>query len=104
MTVSRKDEFTVSISKQGFEPEQIDVKTRLAGDGAAAGLVGNAILGGVVGMAADAASGATLEHFPNPLKVVLYPVGKRPAGASPNLILSPAQQPVDPTGEKAPAT
>lgn len=86
MTVGRKDEFTVSFSKAGYEPEHVDLKTRIAGDGAAAGLVGNAILGGVVGMAADAASGATLEHTPNPLKVILYPKGKKPAGAGPNIV------------------
>lgn len=86
MTVGRKDEFTVSFSKAGYEPEQVDLKTRIAGEGAAAGVVGNAILGGVIGMAADAASGATLEHTPNPLKVILYPKGKKPAGAGPNIV------------------
>lgn len=100
-SVGRKDEFTVVFTKHGFETEQVDVKTRMAGDGAAAGIAGNMILGGVVGMAADAASGATLEHFPNPLKVVLYPAGKRPPGAPANIIYSTAQQPqAEPDGTK----
>lgn len=93
MTVGRKDEFTVSFAKAGYEPEQVDVKTRIAGEGAAAGVVGNVILGGVVGMAADAASGATLEHTPNPLKVILYPVGKKPMGAGPNIVYPPGHAP-----------
>ncbi|MBN8916662.1 MAG: PEGA domain-containing protein [Rhizobiales bacterium] len=86
MTVGRKDEFSVTFTKAGYEPEQVDVKTRVAGEGAAAGIVGNVVIGGVVGMAADAASGATLEHTPNPLKVILYHKGKRPHGAGPNIV------------------
>lgn len=99
MTVNRKDEFAVTFSKAGFEPEQVDVKARMAGDGAAAGIVGNAILGGVIGAATDAASGAMLEHFPNPLRVVLYPKGKKPAGAPPQIIYSEAQKPAPAEGE-----
>ena len=45
-------------------------------DAGAAGFAGNIILGGVVGMAADAATGATLEHFPNPVTVTLTPLKK----------------------------
>lgn len=86
MTVGRKEEFTATISKVGFEPEQVEIKTRLAGEGVAAGIVGNAIIGGVVGLAADAASGATLEHTPNPLRVILYPKGQKPPGAGPNIV------------------
>lgn len=102
MTVGRKDEFSVSFSKAGYEPEQVDLKTRIAGDGAAAGIVGNAILGGVIGMAADAASGATLEHTPNPLKVILYPKGKKPAGAGPNIVYPQGHAP-SPEGAEAAA-
>ncbi len=57
----------------------------------------NAIVGGVIGLAADAASGATLEHTPNPLRVILYPKGKKPSDAAPNIVLpqehAPAAQP-----------
>lgn len=70
---SRKDEFTVTVSKAGFHSVEIPVKTQVAGAGAA-GFVGNVMLGGVVGMAADAATGATLEHFPNPVIATLEPV------------------------------
>jgi hypothetical protein len=38
--------------------------------------VGNAVVGGVVGMAVDAASGATLEHCPNPVAVTLQPASR----------------------------
>src|SRR5690349_19831701 len=76
---NRKDEFTVIITKQGFHSVEIPVRTQVAGAGAA-GFVGNAILGGVVGMVVDASSGATLEHFPNPVSATLIPLkrGEQP--------------------------
>jgi hypothetical protein len=70
LQVNRKDEFTVIFTKPGYHTVEIPVKTQVAGAGAA-GFAGNIILGGVVGMAADAATGATLEHFPNPVSVTL---------------------------------
>jgi hypothetical protein len=75
INVSRKDEFTVHYEKDGYEPRDVDVKTQIAATGAA-GFAGNIILGGVVGMGADAVTGATLEHVPNPVEVDLQPAGK----------------------------
>jgi hypothetical protein len=72
LQVSRKDEFTVIITKPNYHTVEVPVRTQVAGAGAA-GFAGNIILGGVVGMAADAATGATLEHFPNPVSVMLTP-------------------------------
>lgn len=78
--VSRKDEFSVIVSKPGYHSAEMPVRTQLAGAGAA-GFAGNVILGGVVGMGVDAATGSTLEHFPNPVVVTLTPVraGERPS-------------------------
>jgi hypothetical protein len=73
LTVQRKDEFSVTFAKPGYQPQTIQVNTRLAGGGAA-GFAGNVLLGGVIGMGVDAASGATLEHHPNPVVAVLQPV------------------------------
>lgn len=101
MTVNRKDEFSVTFTKAGYEPEEVEVKTRIAGEGAAAGIVGNAIVGGVIGLAADAASGATLEHTPNPLRVILYPKGKKPADAAPNIVWPQGHSPMAKPGEPA---
>jgi hypothetical protein len=70
LQASRKDEFSVIITKPGYRTVEVPVRTQVAGAGAA-GFAGNIILGGVVGMAADAATGATLEHFPNPVTVTL---------------------------------
>jgi PEGA domain len=70
LTLGRKDEFSATISMPGFKDQVVEVKTRIAGAGAA-GFVGNVIVGGVIGMGADAITGATLEHFPNPVEVKL---------------------------------
>jgi hypothetical protein len=73
--VSRKSEFVATISKDGYQPMDVPVKTRVAGAGAA-GFAGNLLVGGVVGMGVDAATGATLEHYPNPITVTLQPVAQ----------------------------
>jgi hypothetical protein len=78
MEVSRKSEFTLTVTKDGYEPATISVTTRLSGTGAA-GFAGNILAGGIVGMAADAATGATLEHVPNPVSVTLQPLKTVPA-------------------------
>ncbi len=70
--VSRKSEFIATISKDGYQSTDVPVKTRLAGAGAA-GFAGNILVGGIVGMGVDAATGATLEHYPNPITVTLQP-------------------------------
>jgi hypothetical protein len=78
LSVSRKDEFSVVVSAPGYEEQRVDVKTKLAGTGAA-GFAGNIVAGGVVGMVVDASTGATLEHSPNPITVKLRPLAAAPA-------------------------
>jgi PEGA domain len=88
ITVGRKDEFSVMVSLPGYADQTVEVKTRLAGAGAA-GFAGNVLVGGIIGMGADAATGATLEHHPNPVEVRLQrlsapapaPVPGRPSPA-----------------------
>lgn len=79
---NRKDEFSVLISKPGYHTAEVAVTTRLASAGAA-GFAGNVLLGGIVGMGVDAASGATLEHYPNPVSAKLTPLKK---GEQPSVI------------------
>jgi hypothetical protein len=78
ITVGRKDEFTVRYEKPGYVGKNVDVKTQIAAGGAA-GFAGNIILGGVIGMGADAVTGATLEHVPNPVNATLTPIGNAPS-------------------------
>jgi len=88
----RKDEFTVTASKPGYHTVEMPVTTRLAGGGAA-GFAGNILIGGVVGMAVDAASGATLEHYPNPVVLDLVPLRR---GEKPRVIKQEPQPPPPP--------
>ncbi len=72
ISVSRKDEFQVTYTKEGYKESNIPVKTQIAGAGVA-GFAGNVLVGGVVGMGVDAVTGSTLEHVPNPVHAVLEP-------------------------------
>lgn len=89
--VARKKEFQVAASKPGYQPQTVQVNTKVSGEGAA-GFAGNVLIGGVVGMGVDAATGATLNHSPNPVIIKLVPDDAN-AGAVP----------VPPKKQRAPA-
>jgi len=94
---NRKDEFTVTATKPGYHSAQMPVGTRVA-VGGAAGFAGNVLIGGVVGMAVDASTGAALEHYPNPVMLTLVPLRK---GEVPRIIQ--LQPPVPPPPAAPPA-
>ncbi|MEO1702898.1 MAG: translation initiation factor 2 [Pseudomonadota bacterium] len=70
--VPRKETFQVVAQRQGYISQTVQVTTKVSGSGAA-GFAGNALLGGVVGMGVDVATGAALEHNPNPVIIQLKP-------------------------------
>jgi hypothetical protein len=72
----RNADITVAISKEGYEPQVIPLTKEIPGSGAA-GFAGNILAGGLVGMGVDAATGAAMDHKPNPVIVTLQP--SRPA-------------------------
>lgn len=72
LEVARSDEFDVTFVKPGFQPETVPVRTKVVGSGAA-GMAGNVIAGGVIGIGVDAATGAAFDHFPNPVMATLVP-------------------------------
>lgn len=72
LEVDRSDEFDVTFAKPGYRPELVPVRTKVVGSGAA-GMAGNVLLGGVIGIGVDAATGAALDHFPNPVSATLVP-------------------------------
>jgi hypothetical protein len=74
--VPRKEEFSVVIAKAGYQNQMIEVKTQVGGAGGA-GLAGSAVLGGLAGIAIDAAAGGAMEHVPNPIGVQLIPLSRR---------------------------
>ncbi len=78
----RRDAFQVTVSKQGFVPQTVNVVSRASGAGAAA-TAGNIALGGPVGVAVDAGTGAWFSLYPNPVMVRLAPLpsGRRPSAS-----------------------
>lgn len=68
--VPRNETLHVTISKPGCKTRQTTVPTQIAGGGGLA-MAGNIVLGGLIGAAVDAGTGAMMEHKPNPLVVTL---------------------------------
>ncbi|MFI0398518.1 MAG: PEGA domain-containing protein [Thiolinea sp.] len=68
--VKRKDNLIVTVSKQGYETASINVTSQVAGAGGAA-MAGNVLVGGIIGAAVDASTGAMNELKPNPVKITL---------------------------------
>ncbi|GGB08541.1 hypothetical protein GCM10011491_40700 [Brucella endophytica] len=73
--VKRRTEFTAFAEKEGYKKGSVEIKTKVAGGGAA-GLAGNVLVGGVIGVGVDAATGAALDHYPNPAHIELVPLEK----------------------------
>jgi len=95
LKVARKSDFTVRIIKPGYEPAEVHVQGKVKGGGAAGGMLGNALLGGLVGLGVDASTGAMLNLRPNPVEVTLVPIGSAAApaaadGAAPAQAAAPA--------------
>ena len=73
--VARKAEFVVTASKPGYRAASVPVTTKFTGRGAAS-MAGNIILpGGTIGVITDAATGASLDHIPNPVRITLVRQG-----------------------------
>ncbi len=66
LKVARKDEFTATFTKDGYQQQDIRVTTHVSGGGVAAG-AGNVLAGGLIGVGVDAYNGANLDHQPNPV-------------------------------------
>lgn len=71
--ISRKAEFTATITKPGYKPATVSVTHKTATAGAA-GVAGNVLLGGVIGLGVDVATGASQDLTPNPVNLKLEPV------------------------------
>jgi len=81
VVAKRNADITVTVSKEGYQPQVIPLTKEVPGAGAA-GFAGNLIVGGLVGMGVDAATGAALDHKPNPVIVTLQPAAP-PRAAKP---------------------
>jgi hypothetical protein len=72
--VARRIPFTAYAEREGYQPGQLYVDTQIS-SGGAAGMGGNLLIGGIIGVAIDASSGAMFDHFPNPAVIILQPLG-----------------------------
>ena len=68
--IKRNSNFTVTITKPGYKTVNTEVSHTTSGAGAA-GMAGNVLIGGVIGIGVDAVTGASQDLKPNPLHVVL---------------------------------
>lgn len=68
----RNKSFTVTAEAPGYESQVVAVGLKATGAGTA-GLAGNLIVGGIVGVGVDAATGAINDHVPNPVVINLVP-------------------------------
>lgn len=81
VVAKRSADITVTVTKEGYEPQVIPLTKEIPGTGAA-GFAGNLLVGGVVGMGVDAVTGAAQDHKPNPVIVTLQPVRPVPPRAA----------------------
>ena len=72
LEINRKFTYSVEMSKEGYETSVQMLEPKLSTDGAA-GMAGNVLLGGVIGAAVDASTGAMNDLKPNPMEVTLVP-------------------------------
>ena len=68
----RKSPFELTFTMAGYDSQSVHVNSRVGGAGAA-GFVGNAVAGGIIGGAIDASDGAMNDLVPNPVVVTLIP-------------------------------
>jgi len=97
----RKDNFTITVSKPGYKTTSMQIESKLAKSGAA-GFVGNAVFGGLVGATVDVTTGAMDDLTPNPAHFTLEAEAvpsTAPVAATPPP--APAMAPVTPTAKPA---
>ncbi len=75
--VRRQDDLSVRFTLAGHQSQVVKLNKEIAAGGAV-GFAGNILIGGAVGMVVDGVSGATLDHKPNPVTVVLRPAKRTP--------------------------
>ena len=96
LELKRKNSFGVEIEKEGYDRVSTQVVSSNSRAGAV-GMAGNVLIGGLIGVGVDAASGATKELRPNPLVVKLASsqgqASTTPAAAAPVALPAPSATP-----------
>jgi len=104
--IERKAEFDVTITKPGYKSWTGHVTHKVSGAGGA-GMAGNVLVGGLIGVVVDSNSGAMFDLVPNPLDVTLEKADDMPmAGAKPvavdGVVYAPATAPAPAVPAPAP--
>ena len=89
LELKSKKHYIVNFELKGYEPAQERLTPKFAGAGAA-GFAGNILIGGLIGMGVDTATGASKVLRPNPLKVTLVPKPGQPAPQAGSEVQAPA--------------
>ena len=88
LKLKRKTEFTVTATKDGYQPATASVESKIKGGGVGAA-AGNLLVGGLIGGIVDGSNGSMRDLTPNPLRLTLNPVsaaavvGAAPASEAP---------------------
>jgi hypothetical protein len=99
--VNRRGGFVVKIEKQGFEPVEVQISSKIHGSGGTA-LAGNILLGGLIGAAVDASTGAAYDLVPNPISVKLVALLATTSPQTAGSVQTAAQQTTPPTEPSKP--
>lgn len=97
LKLKRKHGFVATITKAGYKPAQVTVESSMHGGGTA-GIAGNFVAGGLIGVAVDASNGSLNDLRPNPINVTLTPEGTPGPVVTPSAapFTQPAPAPADP--------
>ena len=70
LSLPRKQSFAISFEKEGYKPVTAYVSSGITAGGGA-GMAGNVLVGGIIGIGVDSYSGANKTLSPNPVKINL---------------------------------
>jgi hypothetical protein len=70
LKVPRNKDFTITASAEGYKTSTLFIGRKVSGNGAA-GMAGNVLVGGIIGVVVDSSTGAAMDHTPNPAFIVL---------------------------------
>lgn len=93
--MSRKDAFRATVSMPGYVTQEHAIESKMASNGAA-GMAGNVLVGGLIGVAVDATSGAMNDLTPNPLTVTLLTSDEKATAEAAATALAPMNAAVAP--------
>ena len=102
LKVKRKSQFTVKFTKDGYEPTEVAVRGKLKGGGGSVGVLGNVLLGGVIGAVVDGSNGAMMDLTPNPVAVTMKQVALVTPAAAPDAPVAATPTPADAGAAPAP--